>query len=213
MRLRNIPGATELIASHPDKVTPKPEACKGNWATQFEKAQPLHIEVGMGKGQFVYGMAQANPDINYIGIEMFDSVIVKALEKLIENPLPNLKLLKVDARFLSDIFEENEVDIVYLNFSDPWPKNRHAKRRLTHADFLDRYKEVMKPEGEIRFKTDNRGLFEFSLMSLNEYGMQFEDLSLDLHAEEPEDNIRTEYEDKWSKKGSVIYRLVATFPQ
>lgn len=211
MRLRNVPGAPDLIAEHPQLVIPKPEECKGKWATVFEKDQPVHIEVGMGKGQFVYGMALANPDINYIGIEMFDSVIVKALEKLIENPLPNLKLLKVDARFLTDIFDENEIAIVYLNFSDPWPKNRHAKRRLTHADFLDRYKHIMRNDGEIRFKTDNRGLFEFSLMSLNAYGMQFEDLSLNLHADEPEDNVRTEYEDKWSKKGSVIYRLVAKY--
>ena len=215
MRLRKVKGAAETIAAHPNIVVQNEKELKGNWQSVFEKEQPLYIEVGMGKGQFVIGMAQKNPHLNFIGIEKFDSVMVRALEKVIEaGELPNLKLLKIDADELTEIFEENEVAGVYLNFSDPWPKPRHAKRRLTHENFLKLYQTIMKEDGAIRFKTDNRLLFENSLASLSQYGMILQDVALDLHKREDlEWNVMTEYEQKFSAKGQPIYRLEAVFAQ
>ncbi|MTN80775.1 tRNA (guanosine(46)-N7)-methyltransferase TrmB [Turicibacter sanguinis] len=215
MRLRKVKGAAETIAAHPNIVVQNEKELKGNWLSVFEKEQPLYIEVGMGKGQFVIGMAQKNPHLNFIGIEKFDSVMVRALEKVIEaGELPNLKLLKIDADELTEIFEENEVAGVYLNFSDPWPKPRHAKRRLTHENFLKLYQTIMKEDGAIRFKTDNRLLFEYSLASLSQYGMILQDVALDLHKREDlEWNVMTEYEQKFSAKGQPIYRLEAVFAQ
>ncbi len=212
MRLRHKPWAEEYIAQHQDIVVPNPEDYKGKWAEVFGNQNPLHIEVGTGKGQFVLGMAQQNPHINYIGIELFDSVIVKAVEKIIAADQPaNLRLLKVNGAELLKYFNKGDVDRVYLNFSDPWPKTRHAKRRLTHEGFLKLYEEVLVDNGEIHFKTDNRGLFEFSLVSMNHYGMRLNYVSLDLHAEMPEDNVMTEYEQKFSAKGQPIYRLESQF--
>ena len=213
MRLRKVKGAAETIAAHPEIVIPNGETLKGNWQSVFEKDQPLYIEVGMGKGQFVIGMAQKNPHLNFIGIEKFDSVMVRALEKVLDaGELPNLKLLKIDAEDLTNIFEENEVEGVYLNFSDPWPKPRHAKRRLTHENFLKLYEHITIPEGYLRFKTDNRLLFEYSLVSVTEYGMGLRDVALDLHQREDLDwNVMTEYEQKFSAKGQPIYRLEAQF--
>ncbi len=213
MRLRKVKGASETIAAHPEIVIPNGEVLKGNWQSVFEKEQPIYIEVGMGKGQFMIGMAKQNPHLNFIGIEKFDSVMVRALEKVLEaGELPNLKLLKIDAEDLTDIFAENEVEGVYLNFSDPWPKPRHAKRRLTHENFLTRYEQITVPNGYLRFKTDNRLLFEYSLVSVTGYGMKLEDVALDLHQREALDwNIMTEYEEKFSAKGQPIYRLEAQF--
>ncbi|MEK4495269.1 tRNA (guanosine(46)-N7)-methyltransferase TrmB [Ureibacillus sp. FSL W8-0352] len=212
MRLRNKPWAREFIQQHPEMVIPNPEEYKGKWNELFGNDCPLHIEVGSGRGQFIVGMAQANPEINYIGIELFDKVIVKALQKALEaGSPPNLRLLRVNAEELEKIFQKNEVHRVYLNFSDPWPKKRHAKRRLTHEKFLKIYESILIDEGEIHFKTDNRGLFEYSLVSMSQYGMKLKDVSLDLHANEPEDNIRTEYEEKFSSLGQPIYRLEAQF--
>ena len=157
-------------------------------------------------------MALQNPNINYIGIELYDSVIVCALENAIEAKSPaNLRLLKVNGADLNKYFAKNDVSRVYLNFSDPWPKVRHAKRRLTHEGFLKTYEDVLVDEGEIHFKTDNRGLFEYSLTSISAYGMLLTYVSLDLHANMPEDNIMTEYEEKFSAKGQPIYRLEAKF--
>ena len=213
MRLRKVKGASETIAAHPEIVIPNGEELKGNWQSVFEKEQPIYIEVGMGKGQFMIGMAKQNPHLNFIGIEKFDSVMVRALEKVLEaGELPNLKLLKIDAEDLTDIFAENEVEGVYLNFSDTWPKPRHAKRRLTHENFLTRYEQITVPNGYLRFKTDNRLLFEYSLVSVTGYGMKLEDVALDLHQREALDwNIMTEYEEKFSAKGQPIYRLEAQF--
>lgn len=213
MRLRKVKGASETIAAHPEIVIPNGEELKGNWQSVFEKEQPIYIEVGMGKGQFMIGMAKQNPHLNFIGIEKFDSVMVRALEKVLEaGELPNLKLLKIDAEDLTDIFAGNEVEGVYLNFSDPWPKPRHAKRRLTHENFLTRYEQITVPNGYLRFKTDNRLLFEYSLVSVTGYGMKLEDVALDLHQREALDwNIMTEYEEKFSAKGQPIYRLEAQF--
>ena len=213
MRLRKVKGAAETIAANPHIVIPNGKELKGNWQSVFEKKQPLYIEVGMGKGQFVIGMAQKNPDMNFIGIEKFDSVMVRALEKVQEaGELPNLKLLKIDAEELTEVFEENEVTGVYLNFSDPWPKPRHAKRRLTHENFLKLYQTIMIEDGAIRFKTDNRLLFEYSLVSVSQYGMTLKDVALDLHQRQDLDwNVMTEYEQKFSAKGQPIYRLEAVF--
>ncbi|WP_211653809.1 tRNA (guanosine(46)-N7)-methyltransferase TrmB [Planococcus alpniumensis] len=213
MRARYKPWAAELIEAHPEIVIPNPEALKGKWHEKFGNDRPIHIEAGSGKGRFITGMAQANPDINYIGIELFESVIVTALQGALEpeGGIPNLRLLQVNAQELETFFEASEIDRVYLNFSDPWPKTRHAKRRLTHESFLKLYERVLPEGGEIHFKTDNRGLFEYSLTSISEYGMLLKDVSLDLHANEPEWNIMTEYEEKFLKKGQPIYRLEAKF--
>jgi tRNA (guanine-N7-)-methyltransferase len=212
MRLRNKPWAEDFIKTHSTIALPDPESYKGNWKSVFNNDNPLHIEVGTGKGQFITGMALANPHINYIGIEMYGSVLVSAIENALEAGTPaNLKLLNVDGAKLQEFFAKGDVDRVYLNFSDPWPKTRHAKRRLTHSNFLRLYEDVLVDQGEIHFKTDNRGLFEFSLVSMSQYGMFLKEVSLDLHAEMPEDNIMTEYEEKFSAKGQPIYRLEAQY--
>ncbi|MBM7585028.1 tRNA (guanine-N7-)-methyltransferase [Bacillus pakistanensis] len=206
MRLRHKPWAGEKLGQYPQYAIADPETHKGNWAEVFGNPNPIHIEVGTGKGQFVTEMARANPDINYIGIELYDSVIITALDRLIEAELPNVKLLNVNAKDLKEYFEKGDVDRVYLNFSDPWPKNRHEKRRLTYKDFLKLYEEILVDEGEIHFKTDNQGLFEYSLQSFSHYGLLLTYLSLDLHKSEFEGNIMTEYEEKFSAKGQRIYR-------
>lgn len=206
MRLRHKPWAKDKLDQHPQFVVANPEMHKGNWHNVFEKNQPLHIEVGTGKGQFITGMAKANPDINYIGIELYDSVIVAALDRLIEADLPNLKLLNVNAADLGKYFTKNDVDRVYLNFSDPWPKSRHEKRRLTYKDFLKLYEDILVDGGEIHFKTDNQGLFEYSLTSFSAYGLLLKYVSLDFHNSGYEGNIMTEYEQKFSEMGQRIYR-------
>lgn len=212
MRVKNKPWAKDKIAEYPQYVVSEPEVWQGRWQERFGKKQPLHIEVGTGKGQFIYQMALANPGINYIGIEIETSVIVTALEKLIDGPLPNLQLLRVDGRDLTEYFNEGEVDLVYLNFSDPWPKTRHAKRRLTYKTFLSTYEKILVPNGEIHFKTDNQGLFEYSLASFSQYGMIINQVWLDLHNSTYEGNIKTEYEEKFSNKGFRINRVEAYFP-
>lgn len=212
MRLRNKPWAKEFMEAHPDVLIQEEEGIQQDWHSVFGNENPIHIEVGTGKGQFIIGMALANPNINYIGIEHFDNVIVSALEKAIEADKPsNLRLLRGNGAHLEELFKKGEVDRVYLNFSDPWPKSRHAKRRLTHESFLKRYESILGERGEIHFKTDNRKLFEYSIVSMSAYGMVFHDISLDLHAQMPEDNIMTEYEEKFSAKGQPIYRMEAAF--
>ncbi|RBP93807.1 tRNA (guanine-N7-)-methyltransferase [Cytobacillus firmus] len=206
MRQRNKPWAKDKLAEYPQYVISEPEKYKGKWKEAFDKDQPLHIEIGTGKGRFITGMAKANPETNYIGIELADSVIVTALDRIIEDELPNVKLLNVNANDLRDYFEKGEVNRVYLNFSDPWPKKRHAKRRLTYRSFLEIYENILGDKGEIHFKTDNQGLFESSLMSFSEYGMLLTFVSLDLHNSDYEGNIMTEYEEKFSSRGSRIFR-------
>ncbi|MGM0843881.1 MAG: tRNA (guanosine(46)-N7)-methyltransferase TrmB [Bacillota bacterium] len=213
MRYRNKPWASEKLNEYPQYVIAQPEEQKGKWNEVFGNNNPLHIEVGTGKGQFVTEMAKANPDINYIGIELYESIIVTALDRIIEADIPNVKLMNVDARNLKEYFEKNDVDRVYLNFSDPWPKNRHEKRRLTFKDFLKLYEELLIEEGEIHFKTDNQGLFEYSLKSFSEYGLLLNYLSLDLHKSDYEGNIMTEYEEKFSSLGQRIYRCEVKYPK
>ncbi|HER5450999.1 TPA: tRNA (guanosine(46)-N7)-methyltransferase TrmB [Streptococcus pyogenes] len=211
MRVRKRKGAEEHLANNPHYVILNPEDAKGRWHDVFENDRPIHIEVGSGKGGFITGMALKNPDINYIGIDIQLSVLSYALDKVLASEVPNVKLLRVDGSSLTNYFEDGEVDMMYLNFSDPWPKTKHEKRRLTYKDFLDTYKRILPEHGEIHFKTDNRGLFEYSLASFSQYGMTLRQIWLDLHASNYEGNVMTEYEEKFSNKGQVIYRVEANF--
>lgn len=211
MRLRNKPEAPTKIASYPQYIPETPEDWKGKWQSRFKNDNPIHIEVGTGKGRFIYEMAKLHPEINYIGIEIQMSVIVTALDKLIEIELPNLQLLQVNGGELTQYFAENEINQVYLNFSDPWPKKKHEKRRLTYQSFLSVYEEILVPKGEIHFKTDNQGLFEYSLASFSQYGMILKQVWLHLHESDFEGNVMTEYEEKFSNKGNRIYRVEAQF--
>jgi tRNA (guanine-N7-)-methyltransferase len=211
MRLRHKPWAKDKLQQYSNYVINEPEQFRGNWGQVFEQKQPLHIEIGTGKGQFITGMAKANPEINYIGIELQESVIVSALDRLIEAELPNCKLMNVNGAELAKYFASGDVSRVYLNFSDPWPKTRHEKRRLTFKSFLEVYESILVKNGEIHFKTDNQGLFEYSLVSFSHYGMKLNYVSLDLHNSEYEGNIMTEYEEKFSSKGSRIYRCEVQF--
>lgn len=210
MRMRNKPWAEDYLLEHRDIVSIDLSQ-KDNITSWFEKVQPIHIEVGSGMGRFITEMAKSNPAINYIGIERDKNVMIRIVEKAIEQDIKNLRLLTVDAEKLTEIFNPGEIDRVYLNFSDPWPKTRHAKRRLTHANFLSVYKTILKDEGEIHFKTDNQGLFEFSIESMSQFGMKLKNINLNLHDNEPADNIKTEYEEKFSAKGFRINRLEASF--
>ena len=210
MRLRNNPKAKELIENNRDIVLDLKE--KVDLKELFGNDHPTHIEIGMGKGDFIIQKALQNPEINFIGVEKYDSVLVAALKKLLEiDRIDNLKLICLDATHLLDYFDKHAFDKIYLNFSDPWPKSKHAKRRLTYKTYLEIYKALLIKAGDIEFKTDNRGLFEFSILSMNEYGMSFEDICLDLHHSEGyEDNIMTEYERKFSPFGP-IYKIQACF--
>ncbi len=211
MRVRNRKGATELLEAHPQYVILNPADAKGRWQEIFGNDHPIHVEVGSGKGAFVSGMAKANPEINYIGVDIQKSVLSYALDKVLATAVPNIKLLWVDGSDLTDYFEDGEIDRLYLNFSDPWPKKRHEKRRLTYQSFLATYQQILPENGEIHFKTDNRGLFEYSLVSFSQYGMKLKGVWLDLHASDFEDNVLTEYEQKFANKGQVIYRVEAAF--
>lgn len=208
MRLRNIPGARDVIAES-EYTVKNPEEYKGKWSDFFGNDRPIHVEIGTGKGQFIIELARRNPEINYIGIEKFSSVLIRALEKQGEEQLPNLIFIRFDAEEIENIFAENEVDRIYLNFSDPWPKDRHAKRRLTSTRFLARYNNFLKPEGRVEFKTDNNDLFDFSLEQAEIAGWQVSDVTRDLHHSPfMEGNIMTEYEERFSAKGNNINRMV-----
>ena len=211
MRLRNKPWAQDKLNEYPQYVPAEPTEYKGKWQSRFEKEQPIHIEVGSGKGQFIINMAKAHPEINYIAVEIQTSVIVSILEKQIEEALPNVQILHGDGSDLSEYFAPAEISLLYLNFSDPWPKTRHAKRRLTSPIFLKQYEGILPENGEVHFKTDNQGLFEHSLESMSEYGMYFKQVWLDLHKSDFEGNVMTEYEEKFSSRGNRIYRLEAVF--
>ncbi|ARK31764.1 tRNA (guanosine(46)-N7)-methyltransferase TrmB [Halalkalibacter krulwichiae] len=211
MRLRNKPGAKEKMNEYPHIIIQNPSQHKGKWNKLFNNNNPIHVEVGTGKGQFLIGMSKLHPEVNYIGIEKYDSVLITALERAIETNQDNLKFLNEDVSEILDFFEEGEIDRVFINFTDPWPKNRHEKRRLTYKGFLKLYEEILNEKGEIHFKTDNQGLFEYSLESLSGYGMSLHNVSLDLHKSKIEGNVMTEYEEKFSRKGMRIYRCEASF--
>ena len=208
MRLRKIKNIEEKIKNYSDIIIFDAVSKKGKWNSQFKNENPIYLEIGMGKGKFLLEHARLNPNINYIGCELSDSVIYKAAEKAEkakqEENITNLLMINNDACMLNDIFSSGEVSKVYLNFSDPWPKSRHAKRRLTADTFLNVYKNLLGVDGIIEMKTDNRKLFEFSLMKFNEFGWIFEELSLDLHSDK-EDIITTEYEDRFVNLGQQIY--------
>lgn len=209
MRLKKVKDA-DVIVDASDYIMKEPKNYKSKWKEIFEDDNPIHIEIGMGKGNFIIGMAQKYPNINFIGIEMYDSVLVRAVQKLdeFEEKIPNLRLIKMDAIEIEEVFEK-EVSLIYLNFSDPWPKKRHAKRRLTSREFLERYDSIFENEKVIFQKTDNNDLFEFSMESLEEYGYTLKNVTRDLHNENFEDNVQTEYEEKFSASGIKINRLEA----
>lgn len=209
MRLRNIKGAEEAVQNSLYCIQ-NPTSQKGNWKTLFQNENPIHIEIGMGKGQFLMQLATENPGINYIGIEKYTSVLYRAIQKMELEPLANLKFLCINAEILPDIFEKGEVERIYLNFSDPWPKDRHAKRRLTSREFLSRYDLILKPEGRLEFKTDNIDLFNFSLEEVPAAGWKLTASTYDLHHDAVlnEGNIMTEYEEKFSSKGNPICKMI-----
>lgn len=205
MRLRNITGSREMIADSSYAV-PEPESHKNNWKKLFENENPIRIEIGMGKGRFIHTLAKQNPDINYVGIEKYSSVLLRAIQKMEEEPLPNLLFIRMDAEEIVEVFGEGEVDRIYLNFSDPWPKDRHAKRRLPSAEFLRRYNQILKKDGKLEFKTDNRDLFDFAVEQLDEAGWKDDYITYDLHSDEKlmQGNVMTEYEEKFSSIGNPI---------
>lgn len=209
MRLRHIPGAEDRITQSPYVIS-EPQSPKGHWSEVFGHANPLEIEIGMGKGKFIMELAQRNPEVNYLGIERYPTVMLKALQKREENDTPNLYFMCVDARTLAEIFEKGEVDKIYLNFSDPWPKDRHAKRRLTSPEFMAVYDQILKKEGVVEFKTDNRGLFDYSLESVPAAGWKIKAHTFDLHhSDMAGGNVMTEYETKFAAEGKPICKLIA----
>ena len=210
MRLRNVKGSREKIAEN-EYVIHHLKTMPGKWRSLWKEEAPLHIEIGMGKGQFLLGLSEVNPDIHYIGMERYSSVMYRVLQKLEETPRENVRLICHDATFLSDMFAPGELDRIYLNFSDPWPKDRHAKRRLTSDRFLPIYDRVLAKGGTLEFKTDNRDLFDYSVETIREYGWEIPVLTYDLHADPKlnEGNILTEYEETFSAKGNPICKLIA----
>lgn len=209
MRLRNISGSRDVIAQSP-LVIHEPKQHKGSWKEIFGNDNPIRIEVGMGKGKFIYQLAQINPDVNYIGIEKYSSVLLRALQKMESEPLPNLIFIRMDAEEIAEVFGKEEIDRIYLNFSDPWPKDRHAKRRLPSGEFLKRYDSFLKKDGVLEFKTDNRDLFDFALGELDEAGWEAVQVTFDLHRDQEMStgNIMTEYEEKFSALGNPICKYI-----
>ena len=211
MRLRNITGSREVIADSEYVVQEAIlEQCPGTWHEIFGNDKPIHIEIGMGKGRFIHTMAKEHPEINYVGIEKYSSVLLRAIQKMEEEELSNLKFIRMDAEDIVKVFGKGEVDKIYLNFSDPWPKDRHAKRRLPSRQFLGRYDIIMKKDGRLEFKTDNRDLFDFAVEELEPAGWKAEAISYDLHKDEKlmVGNVMTEYEEKFSSMGNPICKYI-----
>lgn len=210
MRLRNVPGSREAIADNNMAIN-EPTELKGKWKEEFGNDNPIRIEIGMGKGKFITTLAMENPDINYIGIEKYSSVLIRAIERCEEIEVSNLRFIRMEAEYICDVFEKGEVDRIYLNFSDPWPKDRHAKRRLTSKQFFERYDVILKKDGIVEFKTDNDLLFQFSLEQVPEAGWELIEQTWDLHNDERlmHGNVMTEYESKFSQMGNPIHKLIA----
>ena len=232
MRLRNIPRAEGVLQAHPIVIKEETKH-KGNWSREFGNQNPIHIEIGMGKGQFLLTLAKQNPEINYIGIERYSSVLLRAVEKYeefcgrdivpagetdtlpelkINETLSNIRFVCMDAANIADVFATGEVTKIYLNFSDPWPKKRHAGRRLTSRQFFARYDQILERDGNVEFKTDNRDLFQFSLEEVEASGWTLEAHTWDLHHDDKmnQGNVMTEYEMKFSAMGNPIHKLTAT---
>lgn len=208
MRLKNVPGSREAIEAS-KYVIKEEDKPKGRWKEIFGNENPIRIEIGMGKGSFIMEQARQNPDINFVGIEKFSSVLIRAIEKQDVEDLPNVLFVRMDAEYINDWFDAGEVDRIYLNFSDPWPKERHAKRRLTSRQFLARYDSILKQDGIIEFKTDNTDLFGFTLEEVPEAGWEIREMTRDLHnSKMNEGNIMTEYEKKFSGLGQKICKCV-----
>lgn len=209
MRLKNIPGSREEIAAS-RFVVHDPEEYRGRWSASFGNDHPLHIEIGTGKGKFIMGMAVLHPEINYVGIEKYSSVLLRAVQKMEEQELSNVKFIRMDAEDLTEVFGRGEAGRIYLNFSDPWPKDRHAKRRLPSRQFLGRYDEILEKGGRVEFKTDNRDLFEFALGELEPAGWRLEEVTFDLHGDDrlAEGNVMTEYEERFSAAGNPICKYI-----
>ncbi len=211
MRMRKKKNCAARIERCGDIRITDPENYKGKWQEVFGNDNPIHVEIGCGKGSFVVGMAKLHPDVNFIAIEKVEDVIVMAMEKAIANEVKNVRFMDLDAERIEDFFEKGEIERIYLNFSDPWKKGKQAKRRLTHKNFLDRYKKVLNSGDYIWFKTDNRKLFEFSLNSFCAEGFKLRNITLDLHESGFLGNVVTEYEQRFMDLGQPIYRLEATF--
>ena len=209
MRLRNITGCREMIAAS-NYVIHEPQNNKGKWNAVFGNDHPIRIEIGMGKGRFIMDLARMNPDINYVGIEKYSSVLLRGVQKMESDPLPNICFIRMDAEEITGVFGREEVDRIYLNFSDPWPKDRHAKRRLPSREFLSRYDQILVRDGVIEFKTDNEDLFRFALEEIAPAGWQLLQMTEDLHHDEKmlAGNVMTEYEEKFSALGNPIYKYV-----
>ena len=211
MRLRNVPGSREAIADSPLAIN-EPKKLKGKWNEEFGNNNPIRIEIGMGKGKFITQLAMENPDINYVGIEKYSSVLIRAIEKCEDIEIKNLRFIRMEAEYIQDVFEKDEVDRIYLNFSDPWPKDRHAKRRLTSPDFMAVYDKILAADGMVEFKTDNKGLFDYSLEAIHESGWTINAHTFDLHHDPVmcAGNVMTEYESKFSAMGNPIHKLIAS---
>ena len=210
MRLRNIKGSKEFIAAN-DFVIHEPEKYKGIWNSEiFKNENPIHIEVGMGKGRFIMELARNNPGINYIGIEKYSSVLLRGIQKLEEDPLDNIFFIRMDAEDITEVFDKDEIDKIYLNFSDPWPKDRHAKRRLPSHQFLERFSKILKKGHSIEFKTDNKVLFDFAMEEAPKAGWIIDEYTYDLHNDEKMNsgNIMTEYEERFSSEGNPICKYI-----
>lgn len=209
MRLRNVTGSREMIAAN-DFVIHEPKEYKGKWKTVFNNDNPIRVEIGMGKGRFIMDQARLHPEINYIGIEKYSTVLLRAIQKMEEEPLSNVTFIRMDAEEIIDVFDKEEVDLIYLNFSDPWPKDRHAKRRLPSRQFLERYDAILKKDGVIEFKTDNKDLFTFAEEEVKETKWRIKAITYDLHNDPVmmEGNVMTEYEEKFSSKGNPIYKYI-----
>lgn len=209
VRLKNVAGSREAIAGS-RFVVQEAGNRKGRWREVFGNDRPVHIEIGMGKGRFLTELAAVNPDINYIGIEKYSSVLWRAIQKMEAHELPNLRFIRMDAEDICEVFDREETARIYLNFSDPWPKDRHAKRRLPSGQFLARYDRILARDGRVEFKTDNEGLFDFALEQIGPAGWKIEAMTRDLHHDGKlfPGNIMTEYEERFSSMGNPIYKYI-----